>query len=112
MRIVARGDSLLSPGVTRRLIADIAAKLRTDSRTTDYRIDRLTDREREVLALVGRGHSNDEIAAKLLLSPLTVKTHVSRAMTKLAARDRAQLLVIAYETGLVTVGESPTPGQH
>ncbi|MFG3065434.1 response regulator [Streptomyces sp. NPDC048231] len=103
VRIVARGDALLSPGITRRLIADIAAKGHPESHAADYRTDRLTEREREVLALVGRGRSNDEIAGVLFLSPLTVKTHVSRVMTKLAARDRAQLVVIAYETGLVTV---------
>jgi DNA-binding NarL/FixJ family response regulator len=108
VRIVARGDALLSPGVTRRLIADIAARGRPGSGVHDYRIDRLTDRERQVLALVGRGLSNDEIAGVLFLSPLTVKTHVSRVMTKLTARDRAQLVVIAYETGLVTVG-TPDP---
>ncbi|MEV4517535.1 response regulator transcription factor [Dactylosporangium sp. NPDC049525] len=106
VRIVAAGDALLSPSVTRRLIADIAAKGRPDKVTADYRIDRLTDRERQVLALVGRGQSNDEIATNLFLSPLTAKTHVSRIMTKLAVRDRAQLVVIAYETGLVTVGSS------
>ena len=104
VRIVAAGDALLSPGVTRRLIADIAARGRVDKVVSDYRVDRLTDRERQVLALVGRGQSNDEIAGTLFLSPLTAKTHVSRIMTKLAARDRAQLVVIAYETGIVTVG--------
>jgi DNA-binding NarL/FixJ family response regulator len=101
VRVVAAGDGLLSPGVTRRLIADIAAKGRVTATPADYPIERLTDRERQVLALVGQGQSNDEIAATLFLSPLTAKTHVSRIMTKLAARDRAQLVVIAYETGLV-----------
>ncbi|MEU6848826.1 response regulator transcription factor [Actinacidiphila alni] len=110
VRIVARGDALLSPGITRRLIADIAATGRPDKDATIYRTDRLTDRESEVLALVGRGRSNDEIAGILFLSPLTVKTHVSRIMHKLAARDRAQLVIVAYETGLVTVGgPEPTP---
>jgi DNA-binding NarL/FixJ family response regulator len=104
VRIVAAGDALLSPSVTRRLIADIAAKARPATAIADYRLDRLTDRERQVLTLVGRGLSNDEIATTLFLSPFTAKTHVSRVMTKLAARDRAQLVVIAYETGLVTVG--------
>ncbi len=108
VRIIAAGDGLLSPSVTRRLIADIAAQGRADR--AGYPIDRLTDRERQVLALVGHGQSNDEIAATLFLSPLTAKTHVSRIMTKLAARDRAQLVVIAYETGLVTVGAGPEPG--
>jgi DNA-binding NarL/FixJ family response regulator len=104
VRIVAGGDALLSPGVTRRLIADIAA--RPDPRTPAgaFRIDQLTEREREVLTLVGAGLSNDEIAARLYLSPLTAKTHVSRIMTKLDARDRAQLVVAAYESGLVVPG--------
>jgi DNA-binding NarL/FixJ family response regulator len=110
VRVVAAGDGLLSPSVTRRLIADIAAKGRAGKAASDYRIDRLTDRERQVLALVGRGQSNDEIAGNLFLSPLTAKTHVSRIMNKLAARDRAQLVVIAYETGLVTVGAGPIQG--
>jgi DNA-binding NarL/FixJ family response regulator len=112
VRIVAAGEALLSPSVTRRLIADIAAAGRPDRAAPDYRVDRLTDRERQVLALVGRGQSNDEITAGLFLSPFTAKTHVSRIMTKLGARDRAQLVVIAYETGLVTAGlrhGPPTP---
>ncbi len=104
IRIVARGDALLSPSITRRLIADIAARPNTTALAGAYRVDQLTDREREVLTLVGGGLSNDEIAAKLYLSPLTAKTHVSRIMTKLDARDRAQLVVAAYETGLVTRG--------
>lgn len=107
VRVVAAGDGLLSPGVTRRLIADIAAKARAGNVASDCPIDRLTDRERQVLALVGHGQSNDEIAGTLFLSPLTAKTYVSRIMNKLAARDRAQLVVIAYETGLVTVGAGP-----
>ena len=102
VRVVARGDALLSPSVTRRLIADIVARPETVAGTAD--LAQLTDREREVLAFVGRGLANDEIAAKLYLSPLTAKTHVSRIMTKLDARDRAQLVVIAYETGLITPG--------
>ncbi|MFC0435609.1 response regulator transcription factor [Kutzneria buriramensis] len=110
VRVVAAGDALLSPSVTRRLIADIAAKGRLDMVVSDYRVDRLTDRERQVLTLVGRGLSNDEIAAELFLSPFTAKTHVSRIMNKLAARDRAQLVVIAYETRLVTVGAGHEPG--
>jgi DNA-binding NarL/FixJ family response regulator len=104
IRIVARGDALLSPSITRRLIADIAARPNATALAGSYRVDQLTDREREVLTLVGGGLSNDEIAAKLYLSPLTAKTHVSRIMTKLDARDRAQLVVAAYETGLVTRG--------
>jgi DNA-binding NarL/FixJ family response regulator len=107
VRVVAAGDALLSPGITRRLIADIAARGRPGKPPADYPIDRLTDRERQVLTMVGHGQSNDEIAGSLFLSPLTAKTHVSRIMTKLAARDRAQLVIIAYETGLVTPGARP-----
>jgi DNA-binding NarL/FixJ family response regulator len=100
IRVIAGGDALLSPGVTRRLIADIAA--RRPSRTAVHpALSELTGREREIMTLVARGLSNDEIATQLLLSPLTVKTHVSRAMLKLHARDRAQLVVIAYQSGLV-----------
>ena len=106
VRVVARGDALLSPGVTRRLIANIAA---TPGRTTtDYPIELLTEREREVLSLVGRGLSNQEIATDFFLSPLTVKTHVSHIMSKLGARDRSQLVIVAYESGLVTVGPRTT----
>lgn len=106
VRVVARGDALLSPGVTRRLIADIAA---TPGRaTTNYPIELLTEREREVLSLVGRGLSNQEIATDFFLSPLTVKTHVSHIMGKLGARDRSQLVIVAYESGLVTVGPRTT----
>ena len=103
IRVVARGDALLSPSVTRRLITDIASRPERPP-PSDKVLSGLTDREREVLALVAEGLSNDEIAARLFLSPLTSKTHVSRIMTKLNARDRAQLVVIAYETGLVTPG--------
>ena len=102
VRAVARGDALLSPSVTRRLVEKFAAHLRTP--TSAGALDVLTEREREVLGLVGEGLSNDEIAARLVLSPATAKTHVSRAMTKLGARDRAQLVVLAYETGLVQPG--------
>lgn len=102
VRAVARGDALLSPSVTRRLIEEFAARLRTPTSTAALHL--LTDREREVLALVGHGLSNDEIAGRLFVSPATAKTHVSRAMTKLGARDRAQLVVTAYETGLVRPG--------
>jgi DNA-binding NarL/FixJ family response regulator len=109
IRVVADGDALLSPSVTRRLIEDIAAKGQPVNSTTAYPIDLLTDREREVLTIVGQGYSNNEIARQLFLSPLTVKTHVSRVMAKLPARDRAQLVVIAYESGLVTVGARPDP---
>jgi len=102
VRAVAAGNALLSPSVTRRLIAQFAAR---SKRPRDAgRLDVLTDREREVLALVAAGLTNDEIAERLVLSPLTVKTHVSRAMGKLDVRDRAQLVVLAYETGLVRPG--------
>ena len=104
VRVVAKGDALLSPSVTRRLITDLATRPeRTPPSDSSRRVlARLTSREREVLALVAEGLSNDEIAARLYLSPLTSKTHVSRIMTKLDAHDRAQLVVIAYESGLVT----------
>jgi DNA-binding NarL/FixJ family response regulator len=102
IRVVAAGDALLSPGVTRSLIAEFASRAKSPPRST--RLDELTDREREVMALVGEGLSNDEIAERLIVSPATAKTHVSRAMIKLGARDRAQLVVAAYETGLVTPG--------
>ncbi|MEU5951662.1 response regulator transcription factor [Streptomyces sp. NPDC047525] len=104
IRTVAAGQSLLSPGVTRRVIEEFA-RLKAPEAEAMRLLDPLTDREREVLALVGHGLANDEIGARLLMSPLTAKTHVSRAMTKLGARDRAQLVVLAYETGLVRAGE-------
>ena len=99
VRAVANGDALLSPGVTRRLIGEFANKTR-ESRPAPA-LDVLTDREREVMALVAEGLTNDEIAERLYVSPTTAKTHVSRAMVKLGARDRAQLVVFAYESGLV-----------
>jgi DNA-binding NarL/FixJ family response regulator len=102
VRVAARGDGLLSPSVTRRLIAEFAAKARPTIHLTD--LDALTDREREVMALVAAGLSNEEIAQRLVVSPATAKTHVSRAMIKLGARDRAQMVVLAYETGLVRPG--------
>ncbi|HYZ56515.1 MAG TPA: response regulator transcription factor [Streptosporangiaceae bacterium] len=104
VRVVARGDALLSPSVTRRLITDLASRPAAPPPATGKVLSGLTEREREVMALVAGGLSNDEIAARLYLSPLTAKTHVSRIMTKLNARDRAQLVVTAYETGLVTPG--------
>jgi DNA-binding NarL/FixJ family response regulator len=104
VRAVAAGDALLSPGVTRRLIGAFATKSREPR--TSPELDMLTEREREVMALVAEGLSNDEIAERLFVSPMTAKTHVSRAMTKLAARDRAQLVVFAYESGLVRPGWS------
>ncbi|MEU0556154.1 response regulator transcription factor [Dactylosporangium sp. NPDC006015] len=102
VRVVAAGDGLLSPGVTRRVIERFAA--RTAGPASPRRLAELTDREREVVALAGQGLSNDEIAARLTVSPATAKTHVSRAMVKLGARDRAQLVVFAYEAGLVRPG--------
>jgi DNA-binding NarL/FixJ family response regulator len=102
VRVVARGDALLSAGVTRRLIEEYAS-LAQDSRPSPQ-LGLLTDREREVMALVGAGLTNDEIAERLFMSPATAKTHVSRAMVKLNARDRAQLVVFAYESGLVRPG--------
>ncbi|MGH3209047.1 MAG: response regulator [Trebonia sp.] len=118
VRVVHRGEALLSPSVTRRLIASLARRApavpavagpdATAGRVLPAAdLARLTEREREVLALVAQGLSNDEIATRLYLSPLTTKTHVSHIMTKLRARDRAQLVVIAYESGLVVPGESP-----
>jgi DNA-binding NarL/FixJ family response regulator len=107
VRVVARGDALLAPSVTRRLIAEVTARPGRGSPGDPTALKVLTDREREVLALVATGLNNDEIAAGLYLSPLTAKTHVSRILTKLGVRDRAQLVVLAYETGLVTPG-----GQH
>ncbi|MFF3331640.1 response regulator [Streptomyces sp. NPDC002888] len=102
VRAVVAGDALLSPGVTRRLIAEFAA--RSKEPATADALGRLTEREREVMALVGIGLSNEEIARRLVVSPLTAKTHVSRTMVKLGARDRAQLVVLAYESGLVRPG--------
>lgn len=102
VRAVAAGDALLSPGVTRRLIEEYATRAREPSATPS--LAELTDREREVMALVAEGLSNEEIAGRLFLSPATAKTHVSRAMGKLGARDRAQLVVFAYEAGLVRPG--------
>jgi DNA-binding NarL/FixJ family response regulator len=103
IRVVAAGDALLAPRITRRLIGQFTA-VRAASRAAEDRLSVLTQREREVLALVGRGLSNDEIGTALFLSPATARTHVSHAMGKLGARDRAQLVVIAYETGLVQPG--------
>ncbi|GAB3749980.1 response regulator transcription factor [Nocardiopsis nanhaiensis] len=103
VRVVHGGEALLSPGITRRLIADFARRP-ARSPEPSVRLNGLTEREREVLALVGRGLSNEEIAGELVLSPATAKTHVSRTMVKLGVRDRAQLVVLAYETALVTPG--------
>jgi DNA-binding NarL/FixJ family response regulator len=102
VRVVASGEALLSPRVTRQLIAEFAARAKEPIGLDG--LQELTDREREVVALVGEGLSNEEIAERLVVSPATAKTHVSRAMGKLRARDRAQLVVIAYESGLVRPG--------
>jgi len=102
VRVVAGGEALLSPSVTRQLIEEFATRAKEPVAVDG--LEELTDREREVVALVAEGLSNDEIAARLVLSPATAKTHVSRAMGKLRARDRAQLVVIAYESGLVRPG--------
>ncbi len=99
VRVAARGEALLSPGITRRLIDEYVSR-RPDPPPGS--VPELTNREREVVTLVGRGLSNNEIAARMVISPATAKTHVSRAMTKLDARDRAQLVVFAYESGLVS----------
>ncbi len=100
VRLAAAGESLLSPSVTRRVIATFAGGSHA-RHVVHPRLGELTEREREVLGLIGEGLSNDEIAARLVVSPATARTHVSRAMVKLAARDRAQLVVIAYQSGLV-----------
>ncbi|MFI1397240.1 response regulator [Streptomyces sp. NPDC020681] len=102
VRVVARGDALIAPAVTRRLISEFAG--RSPRPDPSPRLNALTEREREVMGLVGAGLSNDEIAQRLVLSPATAKTHVSRIMTKLDVRDRAQLVILAYESGMITPG--------
>jgi DNA-binding NarL/FixJ family response regulator len=107
IRVVARGDALLSPRATRSLIARFLAQPRESAPDVVPRLlETLTDREREIVAQVALGLSNQDIAGRLFLSPLTVKTHVNRAMSKLSVRDRAQLVVIAYQTGLVRAGDT------
>lgn len=101
IRTVARGDAVVTPRVTRRLLETFAGQLPTADRTTDPRLARLTDREREVLVQVATGRSNAEIAAELTLSELTVKTHVGRILTKLELRDRTQAAILAYRERLV-----------
>ncbi|MGW6954267.1 response regulator [Streptomyces sp. PAN_FS17] len=103
VRVAVRGDALISPSVTRRLIAEFAN--RPDrNRRPDPRLDALTAREREVMQLIAAGHTNDEIAAQLVVSPLTAKTHVSRIMAKLGARDRSQVVIMAYEYRMISPG--------
>jgi DNA-binding NarL/FixJ family response regulator len=105
IRVVAAGDALLAPKITRRLITEFAT-VRRGHQAASERLATLTRREREIMVLVGRGLSNTEIGDALSLSPATVRTHVSRTLTKLRARDRAQLVVMAYEAGLVGAHES------
>jgi RNA polymerase sigma factor (sigma-70 family) len=102
IRVVAAGDALIEPSITKRLIAEFAA--RSDRNETPAALAELTEREREILRLVARGLTNAEIAEQLVVSPLTTKTHVSRILRKLDCRDRTQLVVVAYESGLVTPG--------
>ncbi|XVV09302.1 response regulator [Actinoplanes sp. CA-131856] len=104
VRVAARGEALLAPSITRRLIDRYVAQPRPV--TDGARLAELTNREREAVALVAQGLSNDQIAARMVISPVTAKTHVNRAMTKLHVRDRAQLVVVAYESGLVTPSSS------
>lgn len=103
IRVVHEGNALIQPSITRRLVETYAAS-RSKARFDGTRISDLTDREREILTMVGKGMSNDEIAAELVISPATVRTHVGRIMVKLDAHDRAQLVVAAYESGLVKPG--------
>ncbi|MFG2577192.1 response regulator [Streptomyces sp. NPDC048481] len=107
IRLVAAGEALLSAAATRGLIARVLAQPSPGDLVDPRRLAALTPREREVMALVAAGLSNDQIAERLFVTPVTAKTHANRAMTKLGARDRAQLVVIAYETGLVRAGETP-----
>jgi len=109
IRVVAAGDALLSPSVTRRIMEAFAARPAPSAPSAPdaARLEELTEREREVVALVGAGLSNGAIAERLVISSATARTHVSRSMLKVGARDRAQLVVFAYETGLVTPGHAP-----
>ncbi|MEV1065661.1 response regulator transcription factor [Streptomyces sp. NPDC050263] len=102
IRVVAAGDALIAPGVTRRLIADFIGRPAAVPERSPRPIEGITEREREVLTLVGRGRSNTEIAEDLFITVATAKSHVSRLLTKLGARDRVQLVITAYETGLIT----------
>ncbi|AYG81544.1 Transcriptional regulatory protein LiaR [Streptomyces hundungensis] len=103
VRVVAAGDALIAPGVTRRLIAEFAGRPEAPPARPQRPVEGITEREREVLALIGRGRSNTEIAQDLFISVATAKSHVSRLLTKLDARDRVQLVITAYEMGLVTL---------
>jgi DNA-binding NarL/FixJ family response regulator len=104
IEVIAAGDALIAPRITRRLIAEFAA--RQDPTQPSAALAELTDREREILRLVAHGLSNAEIAGRLVISPLTAKTHVSNVLRKLECRDRAALVALAYESGLVTPGQS------
>ncbi|MFB7676061.1 response regulator [Kitasatospora purpeofusca] len=123
IRVVAAGEALLSPSVTRRLIAEFTARpapapaaapasVPSPSPSGSDRLAAITDREREILTLVGRGLANPEIATELVLSPATVKTYITRLLTKLAARDRVQLVILAYESGLVPLTAGPSPDRR
>ncbi|MEU5428912.1 response regulator transcription factor [Streptomyces olivoreticuli] len=103
IRVVAAGDALIAPGVTRRLIAEFAGRPEAAPARSPRLVEGITEREREVLTLVGRGRSNTEIAEDLFITVATAKSHVSRLLTKLGARDRVQLVITAYEMGLVTL---------
>jgi DNA-binding NarL/FixJ family response regulator len=107
IRVVAAGEALLSPAAAKGLIARYLAQPSATPDDASRRLDALTPREREIMTLAATGLSNDDIAEKLFITPLTAKTHVNRAMFKLGARDRAQLVVIAYETGIVRAGQAP-----
>ncbi|WP_051755183.1 response regulator [Kitasatospora purpeofusca] len=125
IRVVAAGEALLSPSVTRRLIAEFTARpapavapasvpspSSSPSPSGADRLAAITEREREILTLVGRGLANPEIATELVLSPATVKTYITRLLTKLAARDRVQLVILAYESGLVPLTAGPSPDRR
>ncbi|MET7852468.1 response regulator transcription factor [Streptomyces avermitilis] len=103
IRVVAAGDALIAPGVTRRLIADFIGRPAAVPERSPRPVEGITEREREVLTLIGRGRSNTEIAEDLFITVATAKSHVSRLLTKLGARDRVQLVITAYEMGLVTL---------
>jgi DNA-binding NarL/FixJ family response regulator len=107
VRVIARGDALLAPNVTKRLIAEFADQPALDSRQVRL-LDSVTEREREVLLAIARGESNADIALSLFMGAGTVKTHVSHLLTKIAVRDRAQLVMFAYESGLIRPGVTPT----
>jgi len=112
VRIVAAGESLLSPSVTRKLLAQVAATKPARAPQRPAALESLTEREREVLLLIGSGRSNAEIAEQLFITPLTAKTHVSRIIGKMGVRDRTGLVVIAYESGLITPGALPSTQAH